>query len=108
SSMPIKLLDEIFGKQFYRRHLWIDSQADQVLIDEPLHLLAGIAQLQSFVLVPLLGHAKQVPESLGRHAEWIGGGIRENDIQTRQEFLKVNLEVGAKPDILHRGHCSVN
>ena len=59
---------QVLGKQLDGRHLGVDAKADQVLVDQRLHLLPGAAQIEAAVLVALFGDLQDVTEAPGRHA----------------------------------------
>ena len=64
-----------------------------MLVDQRLHLLAGIRDVERIVLVALLDHAQQVAEAPCRAAIRMPRGVGQDEVQALKELLQVDLEV---------------
>ena len=100
--------DEVVGQKLDGRDLGVDAEIDEVLVDQRLHLLAGVGDVERVVLVALLHHAQQVAEAPRRPAIGVTGRVGQDQVQALQELLQVDLEVRPPLDVLHRADGRVD
>src|SRR5680860_1360794 len=79
---------KVIRKQFDGRDLGIDSQINQMFIDQGLHLGACIGNIQGVILVSLLHHSEKIPKTTSRTAIGVASLVRKNEVQAVQELFE--------------------
>jgi hypothetical protein len=99
---------EIGREEFGGRDARIDSEIDQMLIDERADFRSGIGDIERFVFVALLDHTEEIAEAAGGAAIRVACFVRQNEVEAFEELLEIDLEIGARRDFGESAGRGVN